>query len=109
MSLVLEPIFLRLTTRAAGISIRTWLASIAGVMQAAVAMLVVVLVAHEGLIRAGLATGLRLLLAIVVGALVYVPLLLWRSPDVTADIRAALAARRRGAGATVPEEPEPLI
>jgi len=72
-------------------------------------MLVVVLVAHEGLIRAGLATGLRLLLAIVVGAVVYVPLLLWRSPDVTADIRAALAARRRGAGATVPEEPEPLI
>lgn len=110
VSLVLEPIFLRLTTRAAGISIRTWLASIAGVMQAAVAMLLVVLVVHEGLIRAGLATGLRLLLAIVVGALVYVPLLLWRSPDVTADLRAALAARRRGGeGASVPDEPEPLI
>jgi hypothetical protein len=65
---------------------------VAGVLQAGVAMLAVVFVARELLADAGLATGALLAAVVAIGAAAYVPLVLWRAPQVLEELR---AVRRR--------------
>ncbi len=96
VSVVLEPAYLWITTRVAGITPRDWLRSLSGVLQAGVAMLLVLLAARAGLMRTSLPTSARLALLIAIGALVYVPLVAWRSPQTISDIQGAIRGRRAG-------------
>jgi O-antigen/teichoic acid export membrane protein len=89
---VLEAAYLWITTRALGIRFWTPLRSLVGVAQATVVMGLVVAGIQAVLVDQGLAPALRLVAAIVIGILVYVPLLVWRAPVVAAGIR---SLRRR--------------
>ena len=94
VSLVLEPAYLILTTRAVGISAWRWLASIRGVLEAGAIMFALLLLTRELLLRTDIPVGARLALEILVGAAVYFPAVLWRAPEIKNEVRAALAARR---------------
>ncbi len=94
VSVVLEPAYLVLTTRAVGITPWRWLASIRGVLEAGGVMFAVLLLARELLLRTEIPVGARLALEIVVGAAAYLPVVLWRAPEVMRELKAALAARR---------------
>jgi O-antigen/teichoic acid export membrane protein len=94
ISVVLEPAYLIITTRAVEITPGRWLASIRGVLEAGGVMFVFVLLARELLLRTDIPVGLRLALEILVGAAVYFPLVLWRAPEVKSELKTALAARR---------------
>jgi len=98
-SIVLEPAYLQLTARAVGINPLDWVRSIAGVLEAGVAMLIVVFGARELLLGTEIPVSGRLALLIVLGAALYVPLVAWRSPEAVAEIR-ALLERRGGTAAT---------
>ena len=96
VTLVLTPIFLWLTTQVAGISPRDWLRAVSGVMEAGLGMLGAVFAAREALLQTSASPTVRLVAVVVVGALVYLPLLAWRAPEVMRELR-ALRDRRRGA------------
>ena len=98
-SVVLEPAYLVLTARAVGIDPLDWVRSIAGVLEAGIVMLVVVFGVRVALLGTEVPVAARLALLIVLGAVVYVPLVAWRSPEVVAELR-ALLERRRGPAAT---------
>jgi O-antigen/teichoic acid export membrane protein len=97
VSLVLEPAYLVLTTRAVGITPWRWLGSIAGVLEAGGVMFAFLLLVRELLLRTEIPVGLRLALEIVAGAAVYLPVVLWREPEVKREVQTALAARRAAA------------
>jgi O-antigen/teichoic acid export membrane protein len=109
VTLVLQPMFLRLTTRAVGISAAEWFRSIWGVIQAGAGMLAAELAVHEALVSAGVPAGARLAAALLVGALVFVPLIAWRAPEVTGEIRALIARRRGSVAAAAPEGAEAQV
>jgi PST family polysaccharide transporter len=95
-SVVLEPAYLKLTARAVGISPLDWVRSIAGVLEAGIAMLIVVFGVRKLLLGTEIPVSGRLALLILLGAALYVPLVAWRSPEAIAEIRALL--ERRGGG-----------
>jgi O-antigen/teichoic acid export membrane protein len=97
VSLVLEPAYLILTTRAVGITPWRWLASVRGVLEAGGVMFALLLLARQLLLRTDIPVGGRLALEILVGAAVYIPVVLWRAPEVKSELSAALAARRAAA------------
>jgi O-antigen/teichoic acid export membrane protein len=84
---LLTPVTTILTGRVAGVSVHDFVANLAGVAQAAVVMATAVLLAKIGLVSAGVSPTERLALLIPLGILVYVPLAVWRVPDVVAEIR----------------------
>jgi hypothetical protein len=61
-------------------------------------MCVIVLAVRTGLVDAGVHELPRLLLSIAAGALVFVPLCMWRAPELTDELR-TLIERRRGVSA----------
>jgi polysaccharide transporter, PST family len=91
VSVILEPLYLFLTTRAVGITPWRWLASIGGVLEAGGVMFLAVLLVRELLLRTEVPVGARLALEIVTGTLVYLPVVLWRAPEVRRELRAARA------------------
>jgi O-antigen/teichoic acid export membrane protein len=95
VTLALQPVFLLLTTRAVGLTIWDWLRSFAGVMEAGVAMLVVVLGARELLVGTDLKAGALLVALTAIGVIVYVPLVAWREPDVRVELRGLRERLRR--------------
>ena len=90
-STLVEPILTVLTARAIGVSPLVFVRSLTGVAQATAGMAAVVLVARMAMIDAGVPQGARLLLAIVVGAVVFVPLCAWRVPEVRHEVRTVLS------------------
>jgi O-antigen/teichoic acid export membrane protein len=104
VTLLLQPVYVRLTTRFVGVTPLDWLRSISIVSLSGLAMLVVVLGFRELLVDAGVAVGLRLALSVVVGAIVYTALVWSFDREVRAEI-GRLRERRRG-GATIDIEPE---
>jgi O-antigen/teichoic acid export membrane protein len=78
--------FAWLTTKALGIPFMTFLASLSGVAQASVGMGAAIGIAQLNLDGPGIAPWLRLLLVIAVGLAVYVPLCLWRVPELRAEL-----------------------
>ena len=88
-----------LTTRAVGIQFGTYLRSVSGVVQAALPMLAVIATLRYVLVDADVAPWARLLLVVAAGIAIYVPLCLWRVPE----IREELARLKRRRAATVPE------
>ena len=99
VSVATAPVYLRLTTAAVGLPASEWLRSVARVVQAGIAMMLLVLGARELLIGAGLADAVVLAILVVLGALVYLGLVLWRDPEVAAEIGRLRERRRLGATA----------
>jgi O-antigen/teichoic acid export membrane protein len=58
-----------------------------GVLQAAVPMVLVVLAGRLALVEAGVPAAVRLLVLPLTGVLVYVPLCVWRAPDLAQEVR----------------------
>jgi len=97
VSVATAPVYLRLTTDAVGLPASVWLRSVAGVLQSGIAMMLIVLGARELLVGAGVAEGALLAILVVLGAAVYLGLVLWRDPEVAAEIGRLRERRRSGA------------
>ena len=97
-SIVLEPTYLFLTTRAIGVPVRDWIRSVRGVFESGIGMAALVGAARVGLVRLDHAPSARLAIAIALGMCVYFPLLRWRAPEVIEEVR---AVRRRRSSASV--------
>jgi O-antigen/teichoic acid export membrane protein len=97
-STIVEPIFTWITARALSISPFALLRGVAGVVQASVVMAAVVLVARELLTDAGAPAVVRLVGCIALGVAVYLPLCLWREPELAREVHKL----RSGLGRRVP-------
>lgn len=86
-TLVARFVLVALTARALSVSLRWFLGGLGGVVQAAAAMALVVAGVRIGLLQADVAASLRLPVLILIGAAVYVPLCLWRVPELIAELR----------------------
>lgn len=102
-SAFVEPLYAWLTARALGISVWRFVGAFAGVAQASLAMLATLLSARAALLDAGVPPGIRLPVLIALGAVVYVPVCLWRAPQVLAELR-SIRPRRRQAEVVTPAE-----
>lgn len=94
VSVVMQPLFVWLTARIVGVSPLDWLRSIAGPVEASVAMLIVIGIARAVLVHAGVPAGLRLVTIIFAGVVFYLPAAAWRAPQVVEEIRNTLERRR---------------
>ncbi len=87
-STIVEPYYTWLTARAVGISVFALPRALSGVAQATLGMTAVVLLARFALVDAG--TAPRLVACIAAGIASYVPLCVWRVPEVRQLFRSAL-------------------
>jgi O-antigen/teichoic acid export membrane protein len=94
-STLVEPILTWLTARSLGISAWRVVGSLSGVVQASVLMALAVYEVRELLVSAGVGELGRLLLCIVVGLVVYVPLVLWRQPELRGELGVAMGMVQR--------------
>ena len=94
---VLEAVYLWLTTHALGIPFWRPLRALSGVAQASAMMGVLVAALQVALTNHGLAPALRLAIVVVAGVLVYLPLLMWRAPDVLSSLRTLRRGKDPGA------------
>jgi len=92
-TLVAVPVQIIATARVLGASPRDVIGALAGVLQAAGGMVLLVLGTRVLLAMSGVDVSLRLPVAVTVGALTYAALLLWREPRVLEDF--AVPARIR--------------
>jgi O-antigen/teichoic acid export membrane protein len=95
VNVFLQPIYLHLASRAAGIGLRDCGRALAGVMQATAAVVLVAVLTRELLLADGVPLVPRLASTIAAGVVVYGLVLVWRAPEVIAEVRGLLA--RRGA------------
>jgi O-antigen/teichoic acid export membrane protein len=99
-----EPYYTLLTARALRVSVWSFWRGLSGVAQAAAGMTAVVL-AVRWLLPEALGDGARLAIMIGVGIATYVPLALWRAPEVIAELS---ATRRRRTESGRPLAPQTL-
>lgn len=95
-SVLVEPTYTWMTGRALGVGVWPFLRGLVGVSVASLGMFMTVVVAREALLEAEVGAAARFAFCIVLGIAVYVPLVLWRAPEVLGDLR---SLRGRGAGA----------
>jgi O-antigen/teichoic acid export membrane protein len=95
VNVLVEPVNAYITTRALGIPLRRFLGAFTGVVQATALMAGGLLASRAVLVRADVPTGARLVLLIGVGTIVFVGSCLWRAPEVTVEIKAAIRHRRQ--------------
>jgi len=95
---LLIPIYLVLGLREVGITLGGYVRAISGVVEAAAAMALVVLGLRLALLD-HFQAGPRLVVLISAGVAVYVPLCMWRAPQVVEEIRRVRAARSGDPGA----------
>jgi O-antigen/teichoic acid export membrane protein len=88
--------FVRLTGSAIGVSFRRFLASLTGVGEASVALVAATLSTRMLLLETAAPAWLRLLVVIAIGVAVYVPVCLWRVPDMRVELRRVVGERRTG-------------
>jgi O-antigen/teichoic acid export membrane protein len=86
-STLVEPYYSWLTARALGISVFAFPRALAGVAQAVVGMTVAMGIVRMLLAGSDLGPAPRLLVLIAAGALAYMPLVLWRVPELRGVIR----------------------
>jgi O-antigen/teichoic acid export membrane protein len=84
---VVEPLFARMTARALGISVFSWVRSIAGVAQASVVMLIVVVPARTLLVQEGVPAPVRLVGLALLGGGVFFAASAWRVPELKDELR----------------------
>ncbi len=94
VALILHPVYVWLTGRGVGVSPIDWARCLTGTFQAAGVMLLADLVARRLLIHAGVPAGVRLVALTLLGIAVYLPLGLWRVPQVKNELRTLLEHRR---------------
>lgn len=87
-----------LATRALGMPFSRYVASVAGVVQAALPMLAVVAATRAALVEAATPAWLRLVVVVAVGVALYVPLALWRVPELRGEARRLLGRRAPAEG-----------
>jgi|tagenome__1003787_1003787.scaffolds.fasta_scaffold20987768_3 O-antigen/teichoic acid export membrane protein len=93
-STVVEPLYASITARALGIQLRTVLRGLSGVAQATLVMLFAVLGVRL-LISPELSPFLRLAVMAGVGIVVYLPVCIWRAPELVAEARRLWSIRGR--------------
>jgi O-antigen/teichoic acid export membrane protein len=96
-SAAMETVYLLLTTRALGISVFRPLRAVAGVVQAALVMVLVTAALRAALVHEQVPAGLRLVAALVCGIVTYFVLCRWRAPEVFAEVRSVRRRRREDA------------
>jgi O-antigen/teichoic acid export membrane protein len=84
---VVQPFYAGLAARAVGSSLRQFLRNLVGVAQVTAVMAVAVVAVRFGLLAAGAPALARLTVLVLVGALVYVPLLLRREPELLGELK----------------------
>jgi O-antigen/teichoic acid export membrane protein len=104
-SLVVEPLFAWVTTRALGISPLVLVRGLAGVFQASALMFVAVLATRLLLVEAGVGAPLRLVVVAAVGIAVYVPCWMWRAGDAFDELKTFRRRPRRQPAALALEPP----
>lgn len=87
-SIVVEPGFNLITSRALGISAWRLPRSLLGVLQAATVMAAALYGGQLLLAGTGIGPAARLLLLIALGAIVYLPVCAWRAPELLGELRA---------------------
>jgi len=87
VNVFLQPAYMLVTARSMGIGLRECGRALSGVIQATALVVTVALLTRVFLMADGVPPALRLASAIVAGAAVYVPALVWRAPDVVTEIR----------------------
>jgi O-antigen/teichoic acid export membrane protein len=103
-SLVVQPLFMSITARTVGVTLRDCLRSISGVLQAGLGMMALVLGGRELLLAAGVPAVGRLILMLLWGALVYAALIAWRAPEIKRELGNEIGRRR--AASVTPEHSE---
>jgi O-antigen/teichoic acid export membrane protein len=92
-STLVEPYYTWLTVRALEISLRTFLATLAGVLRASLLMTAVVVGVEAAGHAASLPAAARLAAAVAAGVVVYLPLAARCDPELVADLRRAVPRR----------------
>jgi predicted permease len=105
-STLIEPVLTILTARAIGVSPWVFVRALSGVAQATGAMCAVLLGVRLALLETDVPTAARLLLLIAAGAVVLVPLIAWRAPEVWRDLRSLIGSR--GGGGVPQPQPQPV-
>ena len=103
VTLVVQPVITTLTARALGISPLPLVRVLSGVIQASAVMAILVLLVRQLLLAQGLSDGAILAASVAVGVSVYVPMLLWRAPEVWGEVKRLRGSRAR----LVPQTGEP--
>ena len=85
-SLVIEPLYLVLTTRAVGVTVGQWLRSVTRVGTAAAITAALAFVARLALVHLDVPAGARLAIVVTGGIAIYLPLLRLLAPGVLAEI-----------------------
>ncbi len=101
VSTVMQPLYMSLTAKAVGVGPRECVAALAGVLQASVVVVAAVLLTRHLLVGAGASSAITVVVAALVGALVYIPACWWRAPEVIGEL-VALRGRRAAAVTIVP-------
>ena len=96
---LLTPFYVSRGGRTVGVSLLDVGRAIFGVVQAAAVMTLVILGVRLALLDQ-VSAATRLVVVILVGVAVYVPLCMWRAPEVAQEIRRLRATRREGPDAT---------
>jgi O-antigen/teichoic acid export membrane protein len=89
----IEPVLTVLCARALGVSPLVFVRALSGVVQATGAMCALLLGLRWALLEADVPAAARLFALVAVGAIVFIPLLMWRAPEVWQDVRALLGPR----------------
>jgi O-antigen/teichoic acid export membrane protein len=86
-SSVLFVLFTFITARVAGVSLLAFAQNLSGVVQASILMFVCVLTARAFLVHEAVPAGMRLCLAVIGGAAVFLAAAAWRAPEILSDLR----------------------
>jgi O-antigen/teichoic acid export membrane protein len=93
---LVEPVQTILAARCLGVSPMVFVRALSGVFQATVGMCAAVVALRLALVDAGVSESLRLLICTCVGGVVFVPLVLWRVPELASEVREVIDRRRIG-------------
>jgi O-antigen/teichoic acid export membrane protein len=94
-TLIVEPIYAIVTSRALGVPVLMLVRGLLGVFGAGASMFVVLILTSVVLVGAGASPLVRLITLILVGVGVYVPMLLWRAPEIRDELGRLRRPRRR--------------
>jgi O-antigen/teichoic acid export membrane protein len=104
---LVEPVQTLLAARCLGVSPMVFVRALSGVFQATLGMCAIVVAVRMGLVNGGVDQTLRLLVCTGVGALAFVPLCLWRVPELAREVRELLARKTYPDGGGLPAPSHP--
>jgi O-antigen/teichoic acid export membrane protein len=99
-TVAVQPLYLRVVTRALGLSTRELCRSLSGVAQVCAALLVVEVVLRQALVQSGVPPALRLAVVVGVAIVLFLPLCSWRAHEVVEEIRVLRPRLRSGRSRT---------